>query len=417
MDGPTQVFSGALGFELENPSASILQQNKPEDGKRVPGLSYGDKSIMKDSSIVVSSAPFVALPDMSLMDGPIGPDQETTWFYPQPLFGAISSSTIAAAGSPKLVSQIPNTQSSTSSRRSSTSLRESKSWSATSYPPSEAEPPKKRRGRKSKIKRDTVVEEENRSKNLEKNRVAASKSRLKKKEYVADLEKTKIGLEQRNANLHLEYNGLFGELISTKNRLMTHASCNDQNIDQWLENEARKFVQNTKERSIHSYSSSGRLHSHLRYFSVTSTGLSSTDVTAASSHCNSVADRQIECDSTIVQQTNSNNASRVKVPSEQKSSTGLPFDKMRGPIEDEEDDNEINYDHMPDGLFYGDRCFGWFGVSKTNEIRQPDVPTKSVKETDLLEPPQVEEVEVQNEDEARLVRKTIQHDLGGKRPG
>ena len=317
MDRPTQVSSGALGFELENPSASMLHQKTLEDGKHVPSLSYGDNSAMEDPSIVISPAPFVALPDVSLTDVPVGPDGVTTYHFPRPLFRTTSRSTIAAAVPPKLVSQTPKTQSSTSSRRSSTSLRKSKSSSATSYPPSEAEPPKKRRGRKAKTKRDPVVEEENRSKSLKKNRVAASKSRLKKKEYVTGLEKTKIGLEQRNVNLHLEYNGLFGELISMKDQLMAHASCNDKNIDQWLKNEARKFIQNTKERSIHAHSSSRCLPSSLLHFIVTSSaGVSCTDAAAASSHCNGVADGQIESDRTVIQETNANNANSITVPSE-----------------------------------------------------------------------------------------------------
>ena len=80
---------------------------------------------------------------------------------------------------------------------------------------------------------------------LERNRVAASKCRQKKKEWVHELEESKQELENRNNNLHLEHNALVAELTRIKNVLMGHAGCHDPNIDQWIDNEARRFVQNT----------------------------------------------------------------------------------------------------------------------------------------------------------------------------
>ncbi|KAL4728863.1 transcription factor [Fusarium chlamydosporum] len=82
-----------------------------------------------------------------------------------------------------------------------------------------------------------------RSKFLKRNRIAASKCRQKKKEWVSSLEDTRYGLEHENNILHKQYNGLIDELSTIKNQLMQHASCNDANINQWLDNEARKFVQ------------------------------------------------------------------------------------------------------------------------------------------------------------------------------
>lgn len=83
---------------------------------------------------------------------------------------------------------------------------------------------------------------------LERNRIAASKCRQKKKVWVHDLEGSKQELENQNNNLHLEHNALVSELTRMKNVLMLHARCHDPNIDQWIDNEARKFVQNTAER-------------------------------------------------------------------------------------------------------------------------------------------------------------------------
>ncbi|GKU18984.1 unnamed protein product [Fusarium langsethiae] len=82
-----------------------------------------------------------------------------------------------------------------------------------------------------------------RSKFLKRNRIAASKCRQKKKEWVSNLEDARYGLEHENNILHKQYNGLVDELSTIKNQLMQHASCNDANINQWLDNEAKKFVQ------------------------------------------------------------------------------------------------------------------------------------------------------------------------------
>lgn len=83
---------------------------------------------------------------------------------------------------------------------------------------------------------------------LERNRIAASKCRQKKKVWVHDLEGTKQDLENHNNSLHHEHNALVSELTGMKNMLMSHASCHDSNIDQWIDNEARRFVQNTADR-------------------------------------------------------------------------------------------------------------------------------------------------------------------------
>ncbi|KAI1058851.1 hypothetical protein LB507_003991 [Fusarium sp. FIESC RH6] len=91
---------------------------------------------------------------------------------------------------------------------------------------------------------DAVLDDSTkRNKFLKRNRIAASKCRQKKKEWVSSLEDTRYGLEHENNVLHKQYNGLVDELSTIKNQLMQHASCNDANINQWLDNEARKFVQ------------------------------------------------------------------------------------------------------------------------------------------------------------------------------
>ncbi|KAM0246553.1 hypothetical protein ACHAP5_004677 [Fusarium lateritium] len=116
-----------------------------------------------------------------------------------------------------------------------------------------AKPPRRRRVSKEPSLKEEDGEEddedpgpegsERRDKFLKRNRIAASKCRQKKKEWVGNLEDTRYGLEHENNVLHKQYNGLVDELSTIKNQLMQHASCNDANINQWLDNEARKFVQ------------------------------------------------------------------------------------------------------------------------------------------------------------------------------
>ncbi|KPM40768.1 hypothetical protein AK830_g5776 [Neonectria ditissima] len=86
-------------------------------------------------------------------------------------------------------------------------------------------------------------DDEKRNKFLQRNRVAASKCRQKKKEWTNQLEATKTGLETRNLMLRMEIDGLTGEVDRMKHQLMDHATCNDSNIDQWMEHEARRVVE------------------------------------------------------------------------------------------------------------------------------------------------------------------------------
>lgn len=86
-----------------------------------------------------------------------------------------------------------------------------------------------------------------RDKFLERNRIAASKCRQRKKQWVSGLEEAKNGLENQNSQLQMEYNSLLGEVSRMKNQIMSHATCHDPNIDKWIDNEARRFVQGAPE--------------------------------------------------------------------------------------------------------------------------------------------------------------------------
>ncbi|KAL8371801.1 hypothetical protein RB595_001547 [Gaeumannomyces hyphopodioides] len=113
---------------------------------------------------------------------------------------------------------------------------------------------RRRKGSKSS-EQDGDEKDTKRDSVLARNRVAALKCRRKKKVFVSDLEEQRIDLEQKRQKLQTEYSTLLNEVTSIKNRLMDHATCNDPHIDNWLDLEARRFVQTTKERYGRTYGS------------------------------------------------------------------------------------------------------------------------------------------------------------------
>ncbi|KAK4074432.1 transcriptional regulator family: bZIP [Trichoderma aggressivum f. europaeum] len=86
-------------------------------------------------------------------------------------------------------------------------------------------------------------ETEKREQIKQRNRVAASKCRQKKKEKVDELKEIKNSLEARNHDLHVEFQRLRQEIGQVKSHLIQHTECNDPNINRWVENEAKGFVQ------------------------------------------------------------------------------------------------------------------------------------------------------------------------------
>ncbi|KAI0381820.1 hypothetical protein F5Y04DRAFT_280469 [Hypomontagnella monticulosa] len=120
---------------------------------------------------------------------------------------------------------------------------------ATDIPSPDSSPTRKRHRKQQETGETTHgAESSKRNRFLERNRVAATKCRQKKKEWVSDLEETRFGLESQHSHLQMEYSSLKNEITQIKSQLMEHASCNDANIDKWIENEAKKFVLGASER-------------------------------------------------------------------------------------------------------------------------------------------------------------------------
>ncbi|KAM0464760.1 hypothetical protein ACHAPV_002596 [Trichoderma viride] len=76
----------------------------------------------------------------------------------------------------------------------------------------------------------------------QRNRVAASKCRQKKKVKVDELKDMQSHLEAQNNDLRMEFQRLREEIGQVKSELINHTECNDPNINRWVENEAKGFV-------------------------------------------------------------------------------------------------------------------------------------------------------------------------------
>lgn len=83
-----------------------------------------------------------------------------------------------------------------------------------------------------------------RERSLQRNRVAASGFRKRKREWTENLEQKKSGLEAIHSDLQSEHMDLLQESSQLKNLLISHASCQDPNVDGWIRNEASKYVRN-----------------------------------------------------------------------------------------------------------------------------------------------------------------------------
>ncbi|KAK1835849.1 hypothetical protein QBC39DRAFT_378547 [Podospora conica] len=148
---------------------------------------------------------------------------------------------------PSMQLMADGTYSPPSTRRASTSnlseARSSKSSMTDITPPDQSQPKK----RKTTKKKGQVEgpDEQKRNKFLERNRIAASKCREKKKSYMSDLEQQKFALETKNTDLHRTAKDLKREVDRLKHEMLAHAKCNDPKIDSWIEASAGQFVKRT----------------------------------------------------------------------------------------------------------------------------------------------------------------------------
>ncbi|KAK7211893.1 hypothetical protein V2G26_019071 [Clonostachys chloroleuca] len=144
-------------------------------------------------------------------------------------------------------------------KKSSRALSNSSIPSLTSSSSSQSSHQTKKQARKPKTKKrqqqlnQELVRDVSRTKRkqyLERNRIAASKCRQKKKDWMHELEETERLLQSKHHNLQHEYSTVSEAVFQMKNLLMAHWSCRDHDIDQWINDEARKFVQQSTDGSM-----------------------------------------------------------------------------------------------------------------------------------------------------------------------
>ncbi|KAK0728270.1 hypothetical protein B0T26DRAFT_738676 [Lasiosphaeria miniovina] len=235
----------------------------------------------------------------------------------------------------------PSTRRTSSSKSSSQRTTKSASVSADTTPPDQG-PPKKNKSRKAK-KEVGMEDEHKRNKFLERNRVAASKCREKKKKFVSSLEENKIGLEAQHAQLLIEYNDLDSEVKGLKYHLMAHAKCNDPNIDQWLNNEARRIVQTSNEPFGPSFANAN--FGQASQSGISTSSPSSRNPSIASAY---QALQGVQFDS-IGPGERQGSMAYTNGPSFYTPPTDGGFPSLSSPTFKREPG--INYDHMPDAMF------------------------------------------------------------------
>jgi len=127
---------------------------------------------------------------------------------------------------------------------SQTSLPKRKRSSVDASQPSQ----KRRRSRKSSAETDSSapVEDDKRNKFLERNRVAASKCRQKKKEWTQNLEVQARELQANKNQLQLLVSSLKDEVMWLKNEMLKHNNCGCHHIREYLSREAESIATGTR---------------------------------------------------------------------------------------------------------------------------------------------------------------------------
>ena len=115
-------------------------------------------------------------------------------------------------------------------------------------------PPKRIRKYASRTSNNTdeppKVEDVKRSKFLERNRVAASKCRQKKKEWTQNLENRARELQKDNNQLRMVVESCRQEIIFLKGELLKHSQCECEPIQTFLKSGANNFVDHKQEEDL-----------------------------------------------------------------------------------------------------------------------------------------------------------------------
>lgn len=115
-------------------------------------------------------------------------------------------------------------------------------------------PPKRTRKyasrRSNNINEPTKPEDVKRSKFLERNRVAASKCRQKKKEWTQNLENRARELQKNNNQIRLVVDSCRQEVLFLKGELLKHSECECESIQAFIKSEANNFADHKQDEDL-----------------------------------------------------------------------------------------------------------------------------------------------------------------------
>ncbi|RIB23012.1 hypothetical protein C2G38_2242937 [Gigaspora rosea] len=108
-------------------------------------------------------------------------------------------------------------------------------------------------GNKKRSAEDTEeTAEEKRRKFLERNRIAASKCRQKKKAWVQDLKNKADSIIAKNNQLHAFVNDLKEEMLALKNQLLAHRNCDCNILQEYIKNGGHSTFERSSTQSYNS---------------------------------------------------------------------------------------------------------------------------------------------------------------------
>lgn len=361
VDGDTLMDIG-LGPDLVDPQLTMLYPG--QQPRERPPDPFASSSFLWDTPMDGTLSLFEsAVPsqddaaDLAALAADVGENNDNDNESASPLSSAanLSSRRTSKASRTSSKSSVPSLSSASASsskkrvRKPSRKKQESQT-SSSSLPAAAASPVQVKREPSSGGEEDAK-----RTKYLERNRVAASKCRQKKKEWVHELEESKAEMEARHVELQREYGVLLGEVSMIKNMLMRHAACKDPNIDQWIGLEAKKFVQksshDSEEKAAEAAAASNS--NAARRLSLSQQSLSLTQSASASASASRRASLAGE-DALFLAAGVSGVSGKVAAANSAPESlnplspAASPLQFQTSPVVKLED---INYDHMPDDMF------------------------------------------------------------------
>lgn len=255
MEQSSYFFSDCIDLDGGSPYPGTLQDEVVVATTEPLPMSYaGGTNTMPKHTYTSTSGTLVPSPRSTLARSPVMSFQEVPYsdLLCDPVLLAGSETTTKQTKATEPLTPSSYGRGSVGTRSSTHSIPSVSEPHQTMTAARNSSPPQKRKSRHTKSARSIKEEEEEddgdgtpdkRQKFLEKNRIAASKCREKKKRWVHDLEHNKSELERQNFELRVEHRTLINDLSQTKSMLMNHSACKDPNIDRWLDNEARRIVQ------------------------------------------------------------------------------------------------------------------------------------------------------------------------------